>query len=59
MITGHAGRPQLLLTFVLHDGTTRSKVCDYVEAIKQLAEAKSVPLLWKDFKIEAAKETAP
>lgn len=50
--------PQLLLTFTLHDGTTRSKVCDYLEAIKQLAEAKSIPSLWKDFKIEAVKENA-
>jgi hypothetical protein len=54
MIAGHDGRPQLLLTFVLHDGTTRSKVCDVYEAIRQLAEAKAWPRAWADFKIEPA-----
>lgn len=50
-------RPLLLLTFVLHDGTTRSKTCDVYEAIRQLAEAKSFPAKWKDFKIEPAPAT--
>jgi|CXWL01.1.fsa_nt_gi hypothetical protein len=54
MITGPDGQPQVRIVFTLHDGTNRQKICGYVEALKQLAEAKRTPSLWKDFKIEAA-----
>lgn len=46
----------MLLTFTLPDGSQRSKVCDWREALRQLAHAKSLPTKWADFKIGPAPE---
>lgn len=51
-----SGQPRLLVTFTLPDGSTRSKVCDLAEAIRQLAHAKLWPRVWNDFKIEPTQE---
>lgn len=41
----------VLLTFKLADGSTRSKVCDHIEALEQIAQAQLTPGLWLDFSI--------
>lgn len=46
----------VLLTFKLADGTTRSKVCDHIEALEQIAEAQRFAGLWLDFSLASAPE---